>query len=63
MSERLINIRCISKTGTPVEFNVREILEIDGQPLRPAQETLLNNILVRLEALEAAAASTGETNG
>jgi hypothetical protein len=53
MSEqRLINIKCISKTGLPVEFKVREILEIDGQPLRPEQQTLLTTILNRLDAIE-----------
>jgi len=50
---RLIEIKARSKTGQIVTFHVAELLEIDGQPVRPEQQTLLADILTRLERLEA----------
>ena len=50
---RLIEIVAKSKTGNIVTFQVAEILSIDGQPLRPEQQSLLTDILTRLERLEA----------
>lgn len=50
---RLIEIKARSKSGQIVTFHVAELLEIDGQPVRPEQQTLLTNILTRLERLEA----------
>ena len=50
---RLIEIKARSKSGQIVTFHVAELLEIDGQPVRPEQQALLTDILTRLERLEA----------
>ena len=50
---QLIELKARSKTGQIVTFHVAELLEIDGQPVRPEQQSLLTDILNRLERLEA----------
>ena len=61
--QHLIEIKAKSKTGQVVTFHVAEILEIDGQPMRPGTDTILTNILQRLDALEAASATREQSNG
>lgn len=56
---RLIEIKARSKSGQIVTFHVAELLEIDGQPVRPEQQSLLADIVARLERLEV----RGETDG
>ena len=56
---RLIEIKARSKTGQIVTFHVAELLEIDGQPVRPEQQALLTDILTRLERLEAGRNANG----
>lgn len=54
----LINIKCKSKSGQIVDFNVSEILEIDGQHYQPAEDTqqlksLVNHLTGRIATIEA----------
>lgn len=66
MTEQLITIRAKTKTGVIQEIQVAEILEIDGQPYRPASETeqirqLVNHLGGRISTIEAIlAGSQGE---
>ena len=58
MSDELITIEAKTKTGNIQQFQVAEIISIDGQPYRPASETeqirqLVNHLSGRVAALEA----------
>jgi hypothetical protein len=50
----LIVIVCRSKSGSIVEFAVKEVISIDGRPLQPDPNDTISDILTRLAALEAA---------
>jgi hypothetical protein len=54
VSEGLIPIVCIGKSGETVTFNVRSIVSIDGRPLLPDQNDVIASILQRLAAVEEA---------